>query len=61
MAKTAKLLETIDLVGATLAEASHYALEIEVIASAMETLKENPEMEISEALQYGLKEWDIEK
>ena len=57
--KNTELLEIIDLVGDALAEARPYGLEIEVMASAMQMLKKNPEMEISVALQNALTDWDI--
>jgi len=57
--KNAELLEVIDLVGQTIHGARLYGLEIEVMASAMQMLKKNPEMEISVALQNALIDWDI--
>jgi hypothetical protein len=59
MAKNQELLEIIDLVADTMHEASHYNLHVEVIASAMKALKDNPGMGIQEAINFGLKEWDL--
>lgn len=59
MRKDVSLLEIIDLVEQTLNEAKEYDLEIEVIASTIKMIKENPEMDISVALQNALTDWDI--
>jgi hypothetical protein len=59
MAKTQELAEIIDLVGQTLHEANPYGLEIEVMATAIQMLKRNPEMDISVALQNAMTDWDI--
>lgn len=59
MAKDKTLLEIMDLVGQTLHEAKSYDLEIEVIASAMQNLQKNPEMDISVALQNAMIDWDL--
>lgn len=59
MAKNKDLLKIIDLIGDTMHQAAEHDLAIEVIASAMQTLRDNPGMDISVALQHGLNEWDI--
>lgn len=59
MAKDQKLLDIVDLVGEAMHEAAPYDLQIEVIATAMQYLQQNPGMDISVALQHGLNEWDI--
>ena len=53
------LLEAVDLVGQTLHEAEPYGLQAEVIASAIAEIRENPDMDLSIALQHGLQDWDI--
>jgi len=53
------LLEAVDLVGQTLREAAAYDLQSEVIASAIAEIRENPELDLSIALQRGLQDWDI--
>lgn len=53
------LSETMDNVKMALAIAGERKLEIEVIATAMIYLKENPEASINEALEVGLSDWDV--
>lgn len=53
------LLEAVDLIGQALHEAAPYGLQAEVIASTIQHLRENPEIDLSVALQYGLQDWDI--
>jgi len=53
------LLEAVDLVGQTLHEAEPYGLQAEVIASAIDAIRKNPEIDLSVALQNGLQDWDI--
>jgi hypothetical protein len=53
------LSETIELVYQTFKEANCYGLEIEIMASAMKYLQENPGTKISTALQNAMIEWDI--
>jgi hypothetical protein len=53
------LLEAVDLVGQTLHEAEPYGLQAEVIASVIAEIRENPDMDLSIALQHGLQDWDI--
>ena len=59
MAKNKDLTEIINLVADTMHEAAHYGLVVEVIASAMQFLRDNPGTDISTAIQHGLNEWDI--
>jgi hypothetical protein len=53
------LLEAVDLIGQTLYEAAPFGLQAEVIASAIAEIHNNPEIELSVALQHGLQDWDI--
>ena len=53
------LLEAVDLIGQTLREVAPYDLQSEVIASAIQAIRENPELDLSTALQYGLQDWNI--
>lgn len=53
------LLEAVDLIGQTLQEAAPYGLQAEVMASAIDAIRKNPEIELSVALQNGLQDWDI--
>lgn len=59
MAKNQELLEIVDLVGQAMHEAKVYGLEVEVMASTMQQLQKNPEMDISVALQNAMTEWDL--
>ena len=49
----------INYVNDVLVVAGKYDLEVEVIATAMIYLKENPEASISDALSTGLSDWDV--
>ena len=51
------LLGVIQIVGNILEAASDYNLGVEVIASALIALKENPSISIDEALDIGYNEW----
>jgi hypothetical protein len=51
--------ETIDLIDETLQKAAKLGLESEVITSTILHLQSNPLVGLKEALEYGLKEWDI--
>jgi len=53
------LLEAVDLIGQTLHEAAPYGLQAEVIASAIDAIRKNPDIDLSVALQNGLQDWDI--
>lgn len=53
------LAEAVDLVGQTLREAAPYDLQSEVIASAIQEIREKPCIDLSIALQRGLQDWDI--
>jgi hypothetical protein len=59
MAKKQDLAEIVELVFQTLEQASEYGLEAEIIATAMQKLQKNPDMDISVALQSAMIEWDI--
>ena len=43
----------------TLKESGKHGLEVEVLWSAMNALKEDPTLSIEQALNCGLYEWDI--
>ena len=51
--------ELIDYIARILKIAKKEKLEIEVIATAFQKLKEDPSISIEEALERGLREWDI--
>lgn len=53
------LLEAVDLIGQALHEAAPYGLQAEVMASAIAEIRQNPEIDLSIALQNGLKDWDV--
>jgi len=53
------LLETMDNVSTALKIAGKYDMEVEVIATAMIFLKENPDASIETALNAGLGDWDV--
>jgi hypothetical protein len=53
------LLETMDNVSAALKIAGKYDMDVEVIATAMIFLKENPDASIETALNAGLGDWDV--
>ena len=59
MGKNQELLEIIDLVGQAWHEADSYDLGIEVMASTLQYLKRDPDMDISVALQNALIDWDL--
>ncbi len=60
MAKDHKLLRTIDEVGRALNEAWPYGLQAEVMATAIESIRENPQLDISVAISEALTEWDLQ-
>lgn len=41
--------------------AERFGLEIEVMSYALNAMKENPKLSLTEALNIGLQEWDILK
>ena len=53
------LTEIIKLVGDAYFISAEHNLYIEVMASAIKELKDNPVMDISIALQHGLNEWGL--
>ena len=59
MAKAHTLLEAVDLIGQALLEAEPYGLQAEVLASAIDHIRKNPDIDISIALQNGLQDWDV--
>lgn len=40
-------------------KAARYGMEAEVAVTALEHLKEDPELSISQCLEMALKDWDI--
>jgi hypothetical protein len=38
-------------------QAYHHNMQVEVVTSALATMKDNPKQSISEAINYGLNEW----
>lgn len=48
-----------ELIEQAISEAGLYGLEIEVMASTVQSIWEDPELDLSVALQYGLNDWDI--
>jgi hypothetical protein len=59
MAKDQTLLDIMDQVGQALSEARPYGLQIEVMASAINNIKKDPDMDVSVALQNAMQDWDI--
>lgn len=49
----------LDDIASALNEASKHGLEIEVIWSALQAMKECPHYSIGQAMNAGLLEWDI--
>ncbi len=49
----------LDAIGRVLEVASEYHLQAEVIWSAMNTIKAQPDLSIQDALAHGLLEWDL--
>jgi len=53
-----KLLnKDINIIGGILTEASEYNLETEVVTWALKEMKENPKLELWEAMNLGANEW----
>ena len=59
MAQKEYLSDIINLIAPTFVEAKEQGLEIEVMASTIQHLIENPGVDLSVALQHGLNDWDI--
>lgn len=57
--KDHKRLESTDLIAETLKKSEPYGLQSEVIASAIEEIRNNPDISLYLALQRGLEDWDI--
>jgi hypothetical protein len=53
------LSDTVTSVSTMLSIAKGYGLECEVVASALEYMKANPDCNIIDAIQAGLSEWDL--
>lgn len=53
------LNEIMDLVQAVWVRACPYDLETEVIASALQSVFEEPDKPLSYHLEYGCSEWDV--
>ena len=54
------LSDTISYVNLALSAAKKYHLEIEVIATAMILLKQDPKLSIVTALAIGMADWDVD-
>lgn len=52
-----KKYEEIDAIGGFLYRSAMYDLTTEVVWSALKALKENPKLEIAEAMEIGYNEW----
>ena len=48
---------SMDVVTHILHEAADYGLTAEVVTSALKIMKENPKLQISDAIVLGLEEW----
>lgn len=48
---------SMDVVTYVLHEADDYGLTVKVVTSALRIMKENPKMQISDAIVAGLDEW----
>jgi hypothetical protein len=59
MAKDQTLLDPMELVGQALNEARPYGLQIEVMASTIQRIKKDPDIEIAIALEDALRTWDL--
>ena len=59
MTEKESLSDIFKLVKSAMNEAANHGLQVEVMASAMKMLKDNPEMEISRALVHALNDWDV--
>jgi hypothetical protein len=52
-------LKCIGLIQQALLEASHFGLEVDVMHTAMTLIKNQPEMEIEDAVREAMVEWDV--
>lgn len=59
MAKNAELLHIMDLVGPALNEARAYGLQIEVVSSIIQKMREIPEKPLETVISEALGEWDL--
>jgi len=57
--KDTKSLKDLDLISDALREASSYSLTAEVFLWSLYHMKENPNASIEEALNAGMREWDL--
>jgi len=53
------LLDIMEKVEATLEKSTEFGLQTEVIASAMQFLKNNPDATVEDALAEGELDWDV--
>jgi hypothetical protein len=49
--------EEIKIIGNVIKQSSGFGLEAEVVAFALEYMKQNPTLSIVEAILYGYEEW----
>jgi len=50
-------MEDLRIINEALQEARNYGLEVEVIKSALNSMKTNPNQSTTDAMQSGLNEW----
>lgn len=59
MAKNQETLFIMDLIGPALEEARPYGLQIEVMATIIQKLREVPNRDLATAISDALAEWDL--
>lgn len=50
-------MEELQAIGQALQEAKRYGLEAEIVWSALDSMKANPNQSLIEAIYYGMSEW----
>ena len=51
------IIESMDVVSDALNDADGFDLQTEVVTFALQAMKDNPKLEISEAIMIGFNEW----
>jgi hypothetical protein len=59
MAKNEETLFIIDLIGPALEEARPYGLQVEVMATIIQKIREVPDIDLQTAISDSLAEWDL--
>jgi len=59
MAKNQETLFIMDLIGPALEEARPYGLQVEVMATIIQKLREVPNRDLATAISDSLAEWDL--